>query len=285
MKLLIINSWIHYKNKIGFENILQYLNIEYKYGDLNDINDYDIIYSPSDSIDTSKYKNKKFIFGPHFSVFPNNKLNQINNIYNNSIYILPSQYCISIWNNMLKDNLLPIKSFPFPVDSDKFKSIKSIEDRKEVFIYYKSRNPEELHYIQNFLNNKNITYKLFDYMKTYKEQEYMDFLLNSKYGIWIGRHESQGFALQEALSCDVPLFVWDVKSMNQEYGYSHDDIPATTIPYWDKSCGEYFHTINELENIFDKFINNLSSYKPINFILNNLDVKNCAKIFKNILNI
>ena len=34
------------------------------------------------NLDTSKYPNKKFIFGPHFSVFPNNKLYEIKNINN-----------------------------------------------------------------------------------------------------------------------------------------------------------------------------------------------------------
>jgi hypothetical protein len=38
----------------------------------------------------------------------------------------------------------------------------------------------------------------------------------------------------------VPLLVWNVSSMNQEQNSSYNNIPATTIPYWNESCGEYF---------------------------------------------
>ena len=56
---------------------------------------------------------------------------------------------------------------------------------------------------------------------------------------------------------NIPLLVWDVKSMNQEEGYNYPDIPCTTIPYWDETCGEYFYEANELENKYNVFINNL----------------------------
>ena len=81
--------------------------------------------------------------------------------------------------------------------------------------------------------------------------------------MWLDAHESQGFALQEALSCNVPLFVWNITSMRQEYGSSYNDIPATTIPYWDERCGEYFYNINELEDKFNLFLSKLETYKPI----------------------
>ena len=75
MKFLIIEGFLHHKNKIGLINILNFLKYEYKFGSIADIDDFNIIYSPTDPIDTSKYPTKKFIMGPHFSVFPDeNKL-------------------------------------------------------------------------------------------------------------------------------------------------------------------------------------------------------------------
>ena len=86
MNLLIVDSF-HHKNQIGLNMIIKELNINYKYGTMNDIADYDLIYSPNNPIDTSKYPNKKFIFGPHFSVFPDNKLLNINNVHSTSFWI------------------------------------------------------------------------------------------------------------------------------------------------------------------------------------------------------
>ena len=282
MKVLIIKSYIHHKNKQGLEEILKFLNIHYIYGLIKDIKNFDIIYSPTYPIDTSKYYNKKFIFGPHFSIFPDNKLTQINNTCNNSIYILPSKWCDVLWTNLNVNKIIPIKIFSFPVNTDKFSPTET--KKEKVFIYFKRRDPNELKYIENFLKNKNIQYTIFNYVKGYDEKEYIKTLQSAKYGIWLGAHESQGFALQEALSCNVPLLVWNVKNMNQEYGFNYPSIPATTIPYWDNRCGEFFYEQKDFLKTYDKFILNLNSYKPRKYILENLSVKKCSENFIKLIN-
>jgi len=284
MKVLINSDNFHYKNKDGLERILIHLNCKYTYNK-NLINECDIIYSPSQPLNTSLYPNKKFIFGPHFSVFPDNNLLKINNIHKNSVYIQPSEWAMNVWVNMKATNFLPIKSFPFPVDTKKFSpnSLINQKEKTDVFIYYKSRHPNELTYLKSFLNYKNISYTLFDYRKKYIENDYINTLNKSKYGIWLGRHESQGFALEEALSYNVPLLIWDAKSMNQEYGYNYADIPATVIPYWDERCGEYFYNNTELEKTFDLFISKLETYKPREYILENLSVEKCSERFLELL--
>jgi len=61
MKFLILSSSFHIKNKNGIIAVLNYLKWQYHFGNINDINNYDIIYSPSEQIDVSKYPTKKFI--------------------------------------------------------------------------------------------------------------------------------------------------------------------------------------------------------------------------------
>ena len=131
-----------------------------------------------------------------------------------------------------------------------------------------------------------INYRIFSYHNRYHENDYLSYLQNSKYGIWVGGHESQGFGLQEALSCDVPLLAWSVKSMKQEYGSTYEDIPATTVPYWDERCGETFYDISELENAYNKLITNIEDYKPRDFILENLSMEVCEnKLIETINNL
>jgi hypothetical protein len=281
MKILILGSF-HHKNMIGLKLLLDSIKYEYKFGNSNDINNFDIIYSPSTPINSSIYPNKKFIFGPHFSVFPDNRLLYINNIHNNSVYIQPSIWAADTWRDFNVENIIPIKHFPFPVEVDKFCPIQNSQ-KNEVFIYFKSRKPEELEYVKQFLNYKNVTYKIFDYIKKYKEEDYLKCLHNAKYGIIIGRHESQGFAIEEALSCNVPLLIWEVKYMSQEYGYNYPDIPATVIPYWDERCGEFFYTAEEFETTYNKFITKLETYNPRQYIMDTLSPQKCGERFIELL--
>lgn len=281
MNMLIMTKSFHSKNKMGLENILDHLKWNYIYGTENDIPNYDIIYSPCTPIDITKYPNKKFIFGPHFSVFPTNKITQINNIHKNAIYIQPSDWANEVWKNMDAEKIIPIKTFCFPVDTCRFNT--TTQQRNKVFIYFKSRHPLELKFVEDFLNNRNIDYKIFHYIKKYSEEEYLSYLKESKYGIIIGRHESQGFAIEEALSCNVPLLVWNTSYMSQEEGYNYPNIPCTTIPYWDGRCGEIFYKKEEFEDTFNKFIQNIESYEPRKYVMDYLSVEKCSENLVNLV--
>jgi len=287
MKILYVKTWMHDKNHHALMN---YKNIEFTtiYSvdevERHDLSQYDCVLTPQMPIDVSKYPNTKFIFGPHFSIFPNDKLNNIKG--KNSVFNLLSNWVVNCWvKSQFCENLNLVK-IPFGVDTNNFKNVNRINDRNEVFVYFKNRSPDELETVKNFLNFKNINYRIFSYHNRYNENDYLNYLQNSKYGIWVGGHESQGFGLQEALSCDVPLLVWNVKSMNQEYKSNYDDVPATSVSYWDERCGETFYDISELENVYYKFTKNIENYRPREFILENLSMEVCEnKLIETINNI
>jgi hypothetical protein len=280
MRFLLYELNFHDKNRKFIERMVRILGWNFGIG--KDIDNYDVIYSPCDSIDTLSYKDKKFIFGPHFSVYPDHKMDKIT-YTNNCVYIQPSEWVAKIWkiyDISLKNR---IYSFPFPVDVDRFSPIKSIDERDKVFVYYKRRDPRELDFLENFLRNNNINYKIFDYLRRYQEKDYLNYLRESKYGIILDAHESQGFAIEEALSCDVPLFVWNVSNMRQEYGSEYPIYSATSIGYWDNRCGEYFYKCDELLEKFMIFMNKLRDYRPREYILDNLTVDKCAKRLKELV--
>jgi hypothetical protein len=285
MKVLVFDS-LHHKNRIGIELLFRHMQIEFVFtNDVNKIVDssFDVIYSPATAIDTSKYPSQKFIFGPHFSVFPDNKLTAIKNTHKNSIYIQPSEWCVEKWKERGVTNILPISYFPFPVDVERFSPLTQPHEKKKVFIYFKRRRPEELTFLKIFLQFHKIEFAVFDYVARYDEKHYLEYLKQSKFGIILGAHESQGFAIEEALSCDVPLLVWNVRSMNQEVGMHYTDIKATSIGYWDYRCGEFFHDAHELEKTFELFMGKLGTYRPREFIMENLSVEPCAKRFQELI--
>ena len=160
MKILIIDfDSLHHKNRAGLIQMFTYIkkninkNINYLSGNITHIsNEYDIIYSPCRPIDTSGYPDIKFIFGPHFSVFPNSLLDSIQNTNNNSIYIQPSEWAMDVWKNLNAENVLPLKILSFAVNTSLFKPVTN--NRDKVMIYYKRRKPAELKFIIDFLIKK-----------------------------------------------------------------------------------------------------------------------------------
>lgn len=284
-KILFINSGIHHKNMNGLNLLVAKKNIHIDFIDnieqCNNLSDYKFVYLPSNVYDVSKYPDTKFVFGPHLSIFPNE--NQIKLIKGfNSVYIQPSQWVVDLWKLFPCCQDLQMKPVPFCVDTEKFKPEKPIDERNDVIIYFKSRKYQELDIIKNLLNEKGFSYKIFNYNKRYDENIFINYLKNSKFGIWLGRHESQGFALEEILSFDIPLLVWDVTSMNQEEGCNYSDYKATCIPYWDENCGEVFYKSEELSSTFELFISKINSYKPRDYILKNLSEEACEKAITSI---
>ena len=278
--ILVLNHKFHHKNKKGLEMICDYLDYNLIYGSEKDIPKADVVYCPSRPFNASKYPNKRFVFGPHLSIFPDNKLHSIQN-KNNSVYIQPSPWVRDLWIEKGADKYLPVVHFPYPVDVNKFKPMNDTT-KNNVLVMFKYRKNTELTFIENQLKSKNESYRIFKY-GSYQEEDYVKYLQTCKYGIWIGTHESQGFGLQEALSCDIPLLVWSVTNLNQQENWrGAPDIKATTVAYWDKICGEYFNKQDEFEKTYQTFLQNLNNYKPREFVLNTVSVKQCAENFKKV---
>ena len=287
MKILFIQRGMHPKNANALmkynKNITCVLVNHPADLEKMDLSAFDVVYSPCFPIDIKKYSTTKFLFGPHFSVFPNeNDMKMIEG--SNAIYVQPSEWVKTLWMGFRICKNIRLESMPFGVDTDKFSSCKDRSQRKNVFIYYKRRRPEELDFVLTFLKSHGFDAKVFNYLTKYPEEEYLAYLQESQFAIWLSAHESQGFALEEALSCDVPLLVWNVSSMSQEYSSGYESSPATSIPYWDQRCGEYFTDSSQLSNIFNQFIHNLLHYQPREFVLDHLSIQKCEQYFVDIVN-
>jgi hypothetical protein len=275
MKVLYLDDWNHPCNhealmSYGFEiTAIKRFDI-----DKIDLNEFDCVYSPSYPVKTSKYPHLKFIFGPHFSVFPeNNKLDFIRS--SNAAYIVPSDWVLKLWNSFDNVHGITLKTLPFAINTDLHKNDQN--EKTNIFVYFKQRNKKELEYVETFLKSKNFEYKVFHYGH-YKQDDYIEYLKKSKFGIWIGCHESQGFALQIALSRNIPLLVWDIN----ESSYGNKRFFATSIPYWNNSCGEFYIDVSELENKFEVFMSKLQTYCPRQYIIDNLSINACRKKFEDI---
>jgi hypothetical protein len=94
--------------------------------------------------------------------------------------------------------------------------------------------------------------------------------------------ESQGIAVQEIMSTNTPMIVWDLSRWDDQG--PEWSVPATSIPYWSDECGEKFYEFKDLEKTFDKFYDKISGYTPRNFVENNLSYKTSVNKLLEIFN-
>ena len=123
--------------------------------------------------------------------------------------------------------------------------------------------------VKDFLTKNNQSFEVIRY-GDYQEEQFVDTLKRCKYCILINKCESQGIAVQEIMSCNLPILVLDYTLWDDR----GDDfkIDATSVPYWDDTCGSRVTNLEEFENNFTSFINNLKNYNPREFILENLNI-------------
>jgi hypothetical protein len=81
--------------------------------------------------------------------------------------------------------------------------------------------------------------------------------------------------VQEMMSCNLPLFVWD-KTVWDDYGQNHT-IDASSVPYWDDRCGVLIKNNNNIIQMFEEFIKNVNKFNPRQYVISNLTLEKTTK--------
>jgi len=135
------------------------------------------------------------------------------------------------------------------------------------------------------LNQKGLQYKIFRY-GSYNEEEYKSSLQKAKFMLTLDAHESQGFALEEAMSSGVPLLVMDATSMYDEmdngvtvtYEYLRPKkLLATSVPYWSDECGIKITEQSEMSYAIDKMLTLYQTFTPRDYIVRTLSDEVCMR--------
>ena len=254
---------------------------------------YDIIWSPGIWINPDLYPSSKFIFGPQFWVLPD----QNHPFFTQSkpehasrcIFTCLSPWIIDLFSeitNISKSNI-PFLPLPFGLDIQPVPE-KCIE--YDCLVYYKDRHPSLLDFTKIILDTVGFKYRVFKY-GSYELNDYINTLKKTKFVIWIGRHESQGFGFQECLATGTPSLLYDVKSMKEEYtnhfiyGHYKQQLLATVASYWDSRCGMKVYSNEEFVHALPEFISKLESFRPSDYVKETLSDEVCFKRFLDALNI
>lgn len=287
MKLILYvkNGYPHHKNYSAIKRMCK--NIEYEESsdcERIKIDNYDILMSCNIYIDPTKIpKRITIIMGPQLFIFPEGPIVGSRNEELSERCVLNT---LSPWiKDLYKefgDLIIPMKEFPFGVDIDTFQPYHNTKEY-DCIVYSKHRSDHIVHNTINILNEKGLRYKVIKY-GSYKEEDYIASLQHSKFMVVLDAHESQGFALQEAMACNVPLVVLDATSMYDESDginsiYAHlkpKKLLATSVPYWSDECGiktDEAHVSDAIDIMKEKY----EQYTPRDYIIRTLSDEVCMK--------
>jgi hypothetical protein len=276
MKFYICQPNAHHKNVESIRNMMTKNRVDYTVcDDLSKLDDsYTVAICATRFFPPDQFpKHCKVVYGPQFFVFPDNKNHPIHKYtYDSSRFFYNS---LSGWNLDIQKQFAPnlmltFVTCPFGIDTESISIVPSLEKRTRVMVYFKHRHPDTLHRVLKLLLEQNVEYDLFQY-GSYKDPYFKAKLKETKFVIWIGSHESQGFAFQETLASNVPILLWDVTSMYDEYnnGWVYEYLKPTGIPLlattanvWSDECGIKFTKEEELEAAFTKMNQVLAAFSP-----------------------
>ena len=287
MKLVFYsgNKDPHIKN---FESIIRMCkSIEFEYSIDKDriiLDNYDIlicndIYFPYEKVP----ERIKIIYGPQTFVFPEGILCSPykEELKGRCFFNTLCKWNELVFREMSQNFMIDTVQFPFGVDVESFSPSK-IEKNIDCLVYIKQRDSILVKSVLSLLKNKNMNVNILTY-GSYNENMYKNFLSSSKFMLVIDRHESQGFALQEAMSMNVPLLVLDATSMHDEvdknnfhiYKDINKNLYATSVPWWSEECGIRIENYEELDETID--IMKTRTFSPRKYILENLTDKVCME--------
>lgn len=274
---------IHIKILLSLQLMCKFGNIEFTICtqlERLQIPDYDLLYVVNCFIEpTTLPSHVKIIFGPQIDVFQPGFTGPFReDLVGKCVFNGLSEWAIKMREEFVRCSI-PTVCFPFAVNIDQFKPHNTQKDL-DCLVYIKHRKADFVEKALTILNQIGLSYETITY-SNYMEFDYMKLLERAKFMLCLDAHESQGFALEEAMAANVPLLVCDVKSMYEEYygdlQVNADKKPkhllATSVPYWSEQCGIRIFDLEDLPAAIETM--KTTEFHPRDYIVENLSAKVC----------
>ena len=218
----------------------------------------------------SKYQPENILIGPNICTLPID--NEFVMSQNYKKIIVPSEWVKDLYNKWIPSEKIIV--WPVGIDTEYF-SDKSKDDKFfDCLIYYKRRSYDELNFVKKLLREFNQNFDIVEY-GSYSEIGFLEKLSKSRYVFVLDSCESQGIAIQEIMSSNIPLFVWDMEFW-EDRGHEYK-IEATSVPFWDDVCGIKEKNKDLIFESFSLYLENINSFKPREYVLNELMLKKQAE--------
>lgn len=171
---------------------------------------------------------------------------------------------------LLKNRIL---IWPSGIDSKYWAPKIPVETRKKVLVYKKTENKEFHDTVLNLLKGLGFDVEEIEY-GNYNSAYFKKRLDKAGFAIFISRNESQGIALAEAWSMDVPTLVYNPGN----FVYREKLVEGiSACPFLTGAVGRDWKTIDELGALLQKMKQDKFSFTPRKFVLERFTDEICAK--------
>ncbi len=261
---------------------LKRLNMDFNYNPINtsDVGEFVLVLSDfhalRQAIDLKNAgKVKKILVGPNMAGSPLEErgllmANEIDTILVPSEWVADAQKKLDI---RLRNK---IKIWPAGVNEVYWDPVNKNYDSKIALIYCKNCDNNLLNNVQTILQNNGWRVEIIKY-GNHNHSQFKEALLRAKFAVFLSTSESQGLALAESWSMDVPTLVWERGGTHLYCGVFYAYI--SSAPYLSKSTGLFWSNINQFSEIILNINDNLLTFKPRKWVLNNMtDLKTTQKL-------
>lgn len=211
---------------------------------------------------------RKVLVGPNVFVLPSD-LPQVAERFDN--YIVPSMWVSDVYrtdlqkmeNRFPEDKVFDIRVWSVGIDTDEWKPISKPKDPKKCFIYFKNRSEKDLEVISSVLKNGlGVTPSVLRY-GNYSENDLRNACNENSFCVLLDNTESQGVAVMEILSMNVPILVFNMENWTSSSG---EKFKASSVPYFDHRCGMIMPN-HITRDALVHFQRSLPNFKPREYIL------------------
>lgn len=222
-------------------------------------------------------KIKKLLAGPNLVVYSTDYNSILGSEYIDKV-IVPSEVIKRRYVKDLQIINKKIEIFPTGINIQDWKP--KILGKDTVLVYIKTNNSTVIEMTINKLRASSSSYSIIEYGK-YTQKQFKDALSRSLYAIFLSESESQGIALLEAWSMNVPTLVWNPGRVIYEGKLITN---TSSCPYLTSSTGISWKNKRDFDRVFAEFTSNLSLFNPRLWVASNMTELHSAINLVNMVN-
>ena len=221
---------------------------------------------------------KKLLAGPKI-VVRSNEYNQLLGDNKIDTVIVPSEWVKQAYIEDLSDIKDRISVWAAGIDPLFYNNNNQTKSNR-ILIYWKALDEKYITDLSEMIHQAGFECYCMKY-GTYTIDSFKNELNNTIAVVYLSASESQGLALQEIWSMDIPTFVWQPKQLIiSEKSYNN----FSSAPYLTAETGLFFHNMKELETILINFKNQQYNFKPRKVVMEKYTDAICANNLLNIVN-
>jgi hypothetical protein len=158
------------------------------------------------------------------------------------------------------------------VDPEDWKPLSSSRGNR-VVVYWKSGDESFCNDVEEIIRQLGMEPIRFQY-GLYARAEYKRELQTATLAVFISSFETQGIALAEAWSMNVPTLVWDPKGPTSWRG--HNFIAGSSAPYLSGATGLSWVTLDDLAHVTNSAATHRDQFSPREWVLHNMTDQICS---------